>query len=820
MRNKGKKIDRVISSGLALLMIFSLAACKTGKTGDKNNPSPEPPDTSAPIVTFAQPSPGYILKAEPKLVVGCDFFSGEFSPFFAKATSDRQVAEDMTQLLLVKSDRAGNIIRGGIGGQATAYNGLDYFYSGPADIDIVLNPDGTTDYNIALRPDLLFSDGFPVTIDDVIFSMYVYLDPAYDGPAAFSSLPVAGLSSYRAGVSPEIYDKYKLIAESIIAAGPFNTDFSTWTQSQQEAFWGEYLDNAGFIFVQEIVDYFVEKYPSFLEVVYNDEVALGMYLRGFADFDENGVFVTLNGMEYDLKNGQRPSVSDFWDEFLTEYGFDLSNDGINKEKIGSDIKKLAVDSFVAGEGSSDPEAGGDPSGIPGIKKTGPFSCTVTTDYFDASFIHKFAIAIAPLHYYGNAELYDYDQNMFGFPKGDLSSVKTVTASPMGAGPYTFLSYDSGVVSFKANENYYKGEPKTRFIDFREVGESEKIDGILSGSLDISAPAYTGALSGIIKECNANGELTGDRLTTITYDFPGYGYIGINAEAVKVGGNPGSRDSKNLRAAFATLFAAYRDLTNTSYFSEMASTIQYPLSKTSWLSPQLNEPGYRVAFSVDVGGKEIFSDAMDAKAKEAAALDAAIGFFKAAGYVWDENSDRFTGTPSGAGLSYEVIIPAGGAGDHPAYGVLTAAKVALASIGITLEINDIADTNNFWKAVESGKADMWAAAWEVSADPDMYPYYHSSNIPYVGGTRSNYYAIGDESLDALIVESRESYDPALRKSIFNQCLDIILDWAVEVPLYQRKEVVVFSTGRVNPDTVTPDITSFWTWSNDLELLEVR
>ena len=43
------------------------------------------------------------------------------------------------------------------------------------------NEDGTVDYNITMRDDILFSDGTPMTIDDVIFSMYVLSDPTYDG---------------------------------------------------------------------------------------------------------------------------------------------------------------------------------------------------------------------------------------------------------------------------------------------------------------------------------------------------------------------------------------------------------------------------------------------------------------------------------------------------------------------------------------------------------------------------------------------------------------------------------------------------------------
>ena len=42
-----------------------------------------------------------------------------------------------------------------------------------------------------------FSDGTPLTADDVIFSMYVYSDMDYDGYATFSGTPIKGLQNYR-----------------------------------------------------------------------------------------------------------------------------------------------------------------------------------------------------------------------------------------------------------------------------------------------------------------------------------------------------------------------------------------------------------------------------------------------------------------------------------------------------------------------------------------------------------------------------------------------------------------------------------------------
>jgi peptide/nickel transport system substrate-binding protein len=69
-------------------------------------------------------------------------------------------------------------------------------------------------------------------------------------------------------------------------------------------------------------------------------------------------------------------------------------------------------------------------------------------------------------------------------------------------------------------------------------------------------------------------------------------------------------------------------------------------------------------------------------------------------------------------------------------------------------------------------------------------------------------------------ARTSEDQAFRKSTYKECLDIILDWAVEIPTYQRQNAIIASPAKVNVATMTPDITTFWGWMNDIELLEMN
>ena len=139
----------------------------------------------------------------------------------------------MTAISLLNSDRQGAIIMKGIEGETKAYNGTDYTYHGPADCEIVENTDGTVDYNFKLREDLKFSDGEPITIDDVIFSMYVLCDPTYDGNTTLFALPIQGMDAYRSGMDT----LYNLM----LAAGRDNTDFSKWKEADQTAFWADWI---------------------------------------------------------------------------------------------------------------------------------------------------------------------------------------------------------------------------------------------------------------------------------------------------------------------------------------------------------------------------------------------------------------------------------------------------------------------------------------------------------------------------------------------------------------------------------------------------
>lgn len=733
------------------------------------------------------------------LVVGYSAFNQKFSPFFSETEYDQDVWV-MTSLNLLNSDRQGQIIMKGIEGETHNYNGTDYTYYGPADCEIVQKDDGTVDYNFKMREDLVFSDGEKVTIDDVIFSMYVLCDPTYDGNSTLYAAPIQGMAAYRAGMTT--------LAKALAAAGRDNADFTYWTEEQQTKFWDNF-DKGLVPFAEGIVAACVEG---------------GMNTEGdIAGAAANWGF---DGLAADA------TIQDFAMAIGNQYGWVFS--AMEKEVGNTDALSTMMDADVYNDyPTTGVKTGESADSITGIKKTGDYSMTVTLDKVDATAIYQLGVTIAPLHYYGDPTQFDAENNKFGFPKGDLSSVRAKTTEPMGAGPYKFLKYEDGVVYFEANENYFLGAPKTKYLNFQQcMSDDDKLNGVITGTIDITDPTFSNDTVDAITKANNGSGVDGDKVTTDTVDNLGYGYLGMSAACVNVGGEPGSDASKNLRKAFATVFSVYRDVAIESYYGERASVINYPISNTSWAAPQPTDDGYKVAFSVDVNGNDIYTSGMSADERYAAALQAALGYFEAAGYTVTDG--KLTAAPAGAKLEYELQIPADGSGDHPAFMMVSEAKKALETIGMNLIITDLSDSSGLWTGIDAHQVDMWCAAWSATVDPDMYQIYYSDvanckgdlgtgKNPYGGaaqGGSNKMYCIADPELDNLIMTARESLDQSYRKTMYKACLDIVVDWAVEVPVYQRQNAIIFSTERVNMSTVTPDITTFYKWYSEIEKIELN
>ena len=344
-----KNAKRTLALLLALVMSLSLlAGC-----GTQGNTS------------------GGATTGETPLVVGYSPFSSKFSPFFSETAYDQDVYA-MTQLGLLTSDRTGAIIYKGIEGETVNYNGTDYTYYGPADLEVVENADGTVDYNFTLREDLKFSDGEPLTVDDVIFSMYVLCDPTYEGNSTLYAQPIVGMAEYRAGMTT--------LSKALAAAGRDNTDFTNWTEEQQTKFWDNF-DKGLVPFAQEICDYVVSAGAA----AETDSVAAKASQWGFTLADD-------------------ATVEDFAMAIGEQYGWIFS--AMEAETAGSALSDLMDADVYNDYPVMGVKTGESAANISGIKKIDDYHMTVTMSKIDAVAIYQLGISIAPLHYYGDKALFD------------------------------------------------------------------------------------------------------------------------------------------------------------------------------------------------------------------------------------------------------------------------------------------------------------------------------------------------------------------------------------------------------------------------------
>ena len=172
MKNRfAKKFASLMSLALSAVMCFgSFAACgpaNNNSGSSSGNNGGKTYDNENDALVFSSPAVDKV-----------------FNPFFSTSGADSNVI-GMTQLGMLGNDKDGN------------YTWGDNEEVITKDLGIVHNSDGTTTYYFALKNDVKFSNGSPLTIKDVLFNYYVYLDPAYTGSSTIYSTDIVGLKAYR-----------------------------------------------------------------------------------------------------------------------------------------------------------------------------------------------------------------------------------------------------------------------------------------------------------------------------------------------------------------------------------------------------------------------------------------------------------------------------------------------------------------------------------------------------------------------------------------------------------------------------------------------
>ena len=114
---------------------------------------------------------------------------------------------------------------------------------------------------------------------------------------------------------------------------------------------------------------------------------------------------------------------------------------------------------------------------------------------------------------------------------------------------------------------------------------------------------------------------------------------------------------------------------------------------------------------------------------------------------------------------------------------------------------------------TGSLEVWAAAWGSTIDPDMYQVYHKDSTAtsvYAWGYReikndpSSYEynliagdGLGDGkgSLSDIIDAARNTLDQNNRKQLYQEAMNLVLELAVEMPVYQRQTMYAYNSKTV-------------------------
>ena len=632
------------------------------------------------------------------LVIGTSKFNGVFSPFFYNSAYDREAFRGVFETVLEPNenneliDNAGHIDEGVVKGKGDKQ---------------------TTTYTISLNEGMKFSDGEPVTIDDLIFTYKVYADPNYDGIATFrTAVDIQGMNEYYYDV-PDYESKVKEIAK----------------EAEEKA-----ADKDAFI--QYLIDSKCDDW--------------------FTSVDQDP-----DGESGDLTS---------WSDYLKQYGITLSEaDAKDEAKV---LKALAECEYENFKDSYDAvsyyttqlnkeyiqgnlEDGIDVPEIAGIQKVDDLTCKVTINGIDINATRQLGdVEIMPEHYYGK-----------GFTKGNLESVKSKNGTPMGSGPFKFVSNENNVVTLERNDNYRLGTPKLKYIKYQVINDEQKLQAVMNGEVDITDP---NASKEVLEELKEN-EIKYDLV-----DNPGYGYIAISAKRVP---------DKNVREGLMHLMM--REQAIKTYYGEVAHVIERPMTPTLAEYPD------------------------DATEYWGYDVDKALECFKAAGY------EQVNGKLVKDGKQLKITVAIGEASIHPSTPILTQMKSDLAKLGGELVIEDV-DNAVLFDRIDNDDLDMWVAAWGNSTNCDLTQMFGSEYTKKGGSNRT---WVQDPELDKMLAQTMKILDLEERKAHVAKELDFIMSWATYMPVYQRSNLLVYSSN-VNTDTIPANTSTYYDYRNELEKIELN
>lgn len=838
MKNAKKITTIVLIAAMVLLTTTMLAACnETGQSYD--------PETRPFAMSISAPD-------------------GVFNPFFSTSAYDSSIV-GMTQIGMLSTDSKGNITYGDNEPTVTK----DYIVKETEE-----GGKKYTTYEFLIKNGIKFSDGHDLTIKDVLFNLYVYLDPSYTGSATVYSTDIVGLKNYRQ--QQFVTSDSTAFEEQFVSDANVRIDelieyvtFKYTGTKEDERPSDRWTDEEKAQFEKDF-KYVAKTFQKELTTDWNS-VDIETYKKD-NDFTDAWQVFMLNdggmnellledpenpGRKYKDANGNykldKAAADEFYNDSILPYveASSLSKeDAIREYCISSvftayfkttadgqlDITKTSASNFetivkywqtastvldqFTAEAKSD-YFKGSTKVVPNIEGITTHKVTnfnskdlgaehdvlsIKINDVDPKAIYNFSFTVAPMHYYsGTWRGKDYvaafnGTTEFGLEFGENKFMnEVINASnkvglPVGAGTYKASNASgSGEVTsdtfFNNNMVYYERNPyfetlgsgisnaKIKYVRYKVVESDQIINALTNGDIDFGEPSAT---QPNIQAVNNAG------LGHVEIATSGYGYVGLNPRFVP-----------NINVRRAIIKAMNTSLITQNYYQGgLAEIIYRPMSKTNWAYPK-DATIYKqddVTYAYDSTGQEIKQLVEDA------------------GYVfngtcYEKNIDGF-GVDT---LNYKLTI-AGGSTDHPAYSMFLNAARILNSVGFDVKVvtSQIALSD-----LAAGKLAIWAAAWSSTIDPDMYQVYHmdsqassTSNWGYKqikAGKNTEAYAVEYQiitELSDLIDQGRSTTNQNERKGIYARALDKVMEFAVEMPTYQRNDMSAYNKNVLDEGTMTP------------------
>lgn len=906
-----KKWLRLAGIGLAVAMAMPIfAACTPGE--NPNNPD-DPDINDDPI--GGDPTE---LNENRALQISSGAFDQVFNPFFATSQYDANVV-GQTQIGMLGSDENGMNVTYGVNEPVVTLDYSEIMYM--ANNQVTTNGESAdrTVYQFVIKNDILFSDGVPLTAHDVLFNLYMYLDPNYTGSNTLYSTDIVGLREYTTQnpnateSSASSFDEtYNTLARqrayAIIYYADDPDDTSTWQSfvntynSQRRRLFENYdADNSANNGGNRITDLFVEyneaaiqadiekiktEFRNELQTTYNG-IDMNTY-RGTQDPDtkEYSDGYDLDFTDDDSKNWQGfflelglisrtpdpadPSGTVFLKNADGEYvidwqGIDRNEDYTMEEAIkyayvtlcysDRDIPTIMT-AYSTGTTMLTTFAGEDKEAyysaiqqvagglavpnIEGIRILDASEFDGSTHYAEGEYEMlqitingvdprakwNFAFSVAPMHYYSTPELTAAAMNdttytsHFGVEFSSVTFMNTVKERnrvPVGAGVYqastmydqTFVweanenweqtqaSNDSfqtlrngflsnNIIYLIRNDNYYTTggntdevyNAKIKHVQYKVQQTTQMVASLQGGDIDVADPSAT--------QQNLTAIEGTSFLDYETVRTAGYGYIGINAKFIP---------NVYIRRALMTVFDP--TLVQSYYPGSLSTPVYRCFSRTSWVYNAFDD-GLAAWAPTSYYG-------YDATFAAARALLQQGGCSQQSGVWYDEDGERIEITLTIAGETF----------DHPAYQTFLNAREILNRNGINTTV--VNDARALYK-LASGDLAVWAAAWSSTVDPDMYQVYHKdSRATSVLNWGYDYLITQDmatteedriiNALSDLIEDGRETIVQSERAQIYREASDLVMDLAVEFPLYQRSDIFVYNSDLIDGATLVQDPTPY-------------